>query len=133
MGRWEEVEHTADVAVRVWGDDLRDLFATAAGAMFSLAAVAGEGEPVVQSVDLSTLDLETLLVDWLNELLYLHERERAVFTSFEFNALSETRLKATVVGRPVRAYQAHIKATTFHNLEVIRRPGGYVTEIVFDI
>ncbi len=133
MGRWDEVEHTADLALWVWGEDLQDLFSTAAEAMFRQVATAGEGETVTGKVDLAAPDVEILLVDWLNELLYLHERERAVFSTYEFDHLSETQLTATVVGEPVDEYWAHIKAATFHNLEIVRRADGYETEIVFDI
>jgi len=67
MGRWVEREHTADALLTVWGDDLADLFITAARATFALIAPWGEGEPVVVRITLSAPDVETLLVDWLND------------------------------------------------------------------
>ncbi len=135
MGTWQELDHTADLALRVAGVDLADLFATAARGMASLLV---EPEAVTLSesalVTLSAPDVETLLVDWLNELLYLGERGKAlsVYTAFEFATLTPTSLRATAYGGAVDHYEAVVKAATFHNLEIRKTPEGYETEIVFD-
>lgn len=135
MGRWQEIEHTADLALHVWGQDLRDLFATAARGMASLVAEVAPGAvPIVERrVTLSAPDVETLLVDWLNELLYLSEVEGVVFAKIEIPEISDSHLVATVGGYPVAEHLADIKATTFHNLAVIAGQVGYEVEIVFDI
>ncbi len=134
MGRWQEIEHTADLALHVWGGDLPDLFATAARGMFSLL-VDLAAVPATQTlpVTLAAPDVETLLVDWLNELLYWGEREQlAAYVEFEFAVLTPATLQATVRGGAVSEYFSYIKAATFHNLEVRVTPEGYETEIVFD-
>ena len=134
MGHWQEIDHTADLALHLWANDLSDLFATAARGMFSFVAVVDAAEPArAVTVTLSALDVETLLVDWLNELLYRTESEGVAFTAFEFEHLSPTRLTATAHGRPVSEYLSHIKAATFHNLSIATTPDGYETEIVFDV
>lgn len=134
MGRWQEIDHTADLAVHLWGDDLRDLFATAARAMFSLIVAPGAVQPErTAAIALDAPDVETLLVDWLNELLYLSEAEGVAFTTFEFAHLSLTQLRATARGGPVAEYLDYVKAATFHNLAVTRTSEGYETEIVFDM
>ncbi|MGC9356928.1 MAG: archease [Anaerolineae bacterium] len=135
-GRWEEVEHTADLSIHVWGEDLEDLFATAAQGMFALLVDAEEISTTERvSIVLDAPDVETLLVDWLNELLYLGERGEGLraYVDFEFELLTSTSLRATARGGPVERYESYIKATTFHNLEVRSTPEGYETEIVFDI
>jgi hypothetical protein len=93
--RFEEIEHTADVAIRVWGRDLAELFANAAYGMACQLADPGEVEQTVeQSVELNAYDVETLLVSWLGELLYLGEREECVFTDFDLLEVTLTRLWA---------------------------------------
>ncbi len=134
MGKWEEIDHTADLALHLWADDLAALFITAARGMFSLvAAPQEEGTSRALAISLTALDVETLLVDWLNELLYLSETESLVFTGYELSHLTPTALEATVTGKPVAMYYNYIKAATFHNLSVDMTPDGYETEIVFDI
>ena len=133
MGRWQELDHTADLALRVWGADLADVFGTAARGMFALLTDV-DGVVVTRSVSvaLDSLDAEALLVDWLNELLYLSEAEGLAFTSFVFAVLSPTHLEARVEGGPMQEYWNYIKAATFHNLEIRPTGEGYVTELVFD-
>lgn len=134
MGCWEEIDHTADIAVRIVGDTLADVFSTAAVAMFELLAEPEEGGlPVSEDVRLEAIDRESLLVDWLNELLYLHERDEIVIVDIAFEQLRSTELQARVRGLPVRTYQRSIKAATFHDLEITRGQGEYRTTIVFDI
>ena len=134
MGHWEEVDHTADIALHIWGDSLEDLFATAARGMFSMMAVADlEGEPVTVSIALTALDADLLLVDWLNELLYLSETWSAVFTEFEFEQCVPTQLHAKARGYPIAVTRGYIKAATYHNLKIVESERGLETEVVFDV
>jgi len=133
--RFKEIEHTADIAIRVWGRDLAELFANAAyGLASQLADLTGIERTVERSIELEAYDLETLLVTWLGELLYLNERDALVFTEFEVRELAPTRLRAVVRGGGVAAKQrGHIKAVTFNDLEIVRTAEGYETTIVFDV
>lgn len=134
MGHWQELDHTADVALRVWGADLADVFTTAARGMFALLTdIASISTTRTLRVELDSLDAEALLVDWLNELLYLTEVEGLAFTDFSFEVLTSTRLKACAQGGPLTEYASYIKAATFHNLVIQLIPEGYVTELVFDM
>ncbi len=133
MGRWQEIEHTADLALHLWGDDLPDLFTTAARGMFAFVAVDVAAAPTrAVPVTLEALDVETLLVDWLNELLYWTEIAGLAFTAFDFETLTPTHLVATAHGAPITEYGKYVKAATFHDIAVLQTPEGYETEIVFD-
>ena len=133
MGHWQEIEHTADLALHLWADDLPDLFATAARGMFSLFVEVDDAAPVeTTTLTLTALDVETLLIDWLNELLYLLEVPGIAYTTFEFAALTPTALTATLRGGPIATYGGYVKAATFHDLAIVATPAGYETEIVFD-
>jgi SHS2 domain-containing protein len=132
--RFEEIEHTADIAIRVWGHDLGALFSNAAyGMAYQLADPDEVGLSVERSVELDAYDVETLLVSWLGELLYLGEREECVLTDFDLHEITPTRLRATVRGGPVREHRRHIKAVTFSDLEIVHNDEGYETMIVFDV
>jgi len=111
--RYQQLEHTADLALRIYGGDLRELFANAAYAMFSQLADVGRAKTTVhQHVEVQGSDGESLLVNWLNELLYLHETEGQVYTEFDIQELTTTCLKATVYGTEARAVHLIIKAAT---------------------
>jgi SHS2 domain-containing protein len=132
--RFEEIEHTADIAIRVWGRDLAELFANAAyGMAHQMADVDTVERTIEHAVELQAYDAETLLVAWLGELLYLAERDGAVFTEFDRLDVAPTRLQATVRGGPAPGHQRHIKAVTFSGLEIVQTDAGFETTIVFDV
>ena len=133
-GHWREIDHTADLAIKVFGSDLRELFTTSAQGMFSLAFEPDEGQTQRQfTVKLTAPDTETLLIDWLNELLYLSEKYHMYFTRFDYPIFSPTALTARISGLDIQTTKQVIKATTFHNIAIDNSPEGYHTEIVFDL
>jgi SHS2 domain-containing protein len=132
--RFEEVEHTADLALKVHGHSLEEIFANAAYGLFSLMADLENLPPSFnRKVHLEAPDRESLLVDWLNELLYLHEVEEEIYTRFEIENLSSTALSATVWGAKMKASKLTVKAATFHDLEIRQTEDGYLVTVVFDV
>jgi len=135
--RFREVEHTADRALWVWGADLPALFAGAARGMYSLMDEELGDRGLVptrwRNVALEAVDRETLLVEWLNELLYLAEAEDLLFVDFQVTSLSDSRLEARVGGVPAGVTRGDIKAATFHGLELLRDGEGWSTVITFDV
>lgn len=132
---FEVVEHTADWALRVRGRDLAGLLVHAAQGMSTLlvgdlTAVPLETE---RAVVLDAYDAETLLVDWLSELAFWAEMEQLVFREFTVTAVTPTHLEATARGGPVAEIEKHIKAVTYHNLEIKTIPDGLEVTIVFDV
>jgi SHS2 domain-containing protein len=131
---FEELEHTADLALKVHGHSLEEVFANAAYGLFSLMADLDGLEPTIsREISLESLDYETLLVDWLNELLYLHEVEEEIYSHFEIEALSSTALSATIWGAKTEASKLTVKAATFHDLEISETDDGYLVTVVFDV
>ncbi len=131
--RFEEIEHTADLALRVYGRDVKELFANAAQGMFALMAEPSEEPACEREVSLETTDYESLLVDWLNELIYLHEVEGETYSQFAIETLSPRKLQAHVTGGPTKSKTRAIKAATFHELAIKETANGLVATIVFDV
>lgn len=134
---FEEIEHTADVGLRVRGKDLADLFVNAARGMWTLIVPdIDEVEPVVtRRIELEAVDLEVLLVDWLSELLFLHETEYEAYSRFAVHEISPTHLQAEVRGGPVNGHplRKHIKAVTFNDLSIEETAEGWSAMVVFDV
>ena len=133
---FRELDHTADLAIEVWGEDFPSLLVHAAEAMFALQGMPRAAEQTVRRrVELDAPDRETLLVDWLNELLYLSETHGEVYTAFELAEVSGTgaALRATVVGQKGYPTKREIKAATFHDLRIVEDSGELRTRIVLDV
>ncbi len=132
--RFEEVEHTADLALRIHGRTLRELFANAAYAMFSQLADLDRIVPTVtREVTVEGIDYESLLVNWLNELLYLQDTRSEAYASFQIHRLSRRQLQATVCGGKTESIHTLIKATTYHGLSIDKIQGRYTSTVVFDV
>jgi riboflavin kinase/FMN adenylyltransferase len=132
--RYLEIDHTADRALRVWGDRLPDLFVGAARGMYSLMAdLNGLVATQWQEVRLEALDRETLLVDWLNELLFLTETEGTMFVEWQIESLTDHVLVARAGGVSAEVTKAHIKAATFHDLALVEDEMGWSTVLTFDV
>ncbi len=74
-----------------------------------------------------------MLVDWLGELAYWAESEMLVFTSYSFAHADDTKLKATISGGVVPTLTKHIKAVTYHDLNIVETESGLVATVVFDV
>ena len=129
---------TADKGIRAWGRDLAEVFVNAARGMWSLMVEAGTARADrMLPVRVEASDRETLLVAWLNELLYLHEVEEFVAAKFAITHFSDTRLEAEVWGERVdrgrHPLVGHVKAVTYHLLRVQPADGGWEAQVVVDV
>lgn len=130
---FKEKKHTADWALLVWGKDLESIFVEAVRGMNSLLAPVLEPSPLeTRECSLTGTDNESLLVAFLNELIYFLEQEKLVFDSIDLQ-ITPGRLDAQMQGKRVLNAEKLIKAVTFHNLEIEQTPKGYQVEIVFDV
>jgi SHS2 domain-containing protein len=128
-----EIEHTADWELLVWGPNLASLLEQAARGMYALSQMnLGTGPRVRREFEISFADGESLIVDFLSELLYFAEEENLAFDGFHIQA-EETACKFRVSGAPILEQAKEIKAVTFHQLKVRETETGLAVNIVFDV
>ena len=135
---FEIMEHTADAGIVAHARSLEELFANAAAGMFSLMADLGGVRQIEQrEIEVEARDREALLVRWLTELLYYLDAEEMLFSRFEVEEATDTRLRARAFGERIdpRRHSLHfgVKAVTRHMLEVAPEDSGYRARILFDI
>ena len=134
---FEIIDHTADVGIIAYGADINQAFANAAKAMFSLITELDNVEEVLyRDTELTATDEESLLVEWLNELIYLFDAENLIFKRFDITELDYRRLKGRSYGEKVdklkHKLKIGIKAATYHMLKIDRSDGCKV-QVLFDI
>ena len=132
----EELGHTSEIGLRIHADAPEQLFACAARAMFGLLRVRPDvARPAIHHrVTISSIDGESLMVDWLSKLLYLHETAGALFTDCTILRWTATHLEAEVQGHPpLEPPAVHVKAVTYHQLLVQANADGWTAQIYFDI
>ncbi len=135
---YEVFEHTADIGIHAFGATFSELFVHAAQGMESLM-VDPDQVCVITSREITVEghDAVSLLIAWLNALIFLFDTEYLLFRDFTMDAISETRLTARVSGEAYD-HQRHdlssaIKAATWHEASVSQSKDGYQARIIFDL
>lgn len=132
------IDHTADLGIRVRGDDLSQLFANAALALFDIIAKGSRIECSAElTMEINGDDWADLMVNWLRELLYLWNGKGRLVHSLKILSLVEYTLTA-VVKYDLYAEKKHtinreIKAVTYHQIEVGQVSKGWTAQIIFDV
>ena len=134
---FEIVDHTADVGIIAYGADIKQAFANAAKGLFSLITELDNVQEVLyRDIEITATDKESLLVEWLNELIYQFDTENIIFKRFDITELDNTRLRAKNYGEKVDSarheLKTGVKAATYHMLK-IDKGDGYKVQVIFDI
>jgi SHS2 domain-containing protein len=138
MKRFEILDHTADIGIIVYGEDLKSLFENAGEAFFHLITDLKKVRlRTERKIEIGGESLERLMVDWLNELLYLHDVENLLFKRFQVETVGEEGLKASVRGEffqeGAHVIKTGVKAVTYHQLEVRQEKEGWRARIILDL
>jgi SHS2 domain-containing protein len=135
---YRQLSHTGDLAWRLWGRDLPELFENAGGALSAtLTDRRYLRRGVTREVRLEAFDRESLLVDWLNHLLYLFDIDGFLGRNFQVESLTPEGLKARVTGEifdPAHhPSRTGVKAATFHQLSIAPAGDGWQATVVLDL
>jgi SHS2 domain-containing protein len=140
MGRAETFDHTADLGLRIFGNDLPDLFRTAGEGLFGVivANLADVQDVSSDRVALTADTTEDLLFQWLNELIFISETKHRLYHRFDVTIdVSGCRLEARIGGEPIdrsrHVLDHEVKAATRHGLSLREEQGGWVAEVIVDI
>jgi len=143
---FEVLPHTADIKIRAYGNTLEEFFRNSIIGMFQVIGpkISGckkEHERVVCSnlpehhvVNIEAPDLDSVLVDFLSEALYLSDVHNEAYLDAKVHQVSGTSIHATIYGVKVQGFEVvEIKAVTYHEMHVEKIDGVWQSDIVFDI
>ena len=130
----EIADHVSEVRLRVRASSLGGLLVEAGRAIAELQLRGAEASSAGwRTIELSAPDRALLLVDWLNELIYLAEAERWVGVHFDVDSAEDGQLRARVRGVRLEHSVSLLKAATLHELRVAEIPGGLEGEVILDV
>lgn len=138
MKRYSVISHPSDMGIATKGKSLKEAFENAAFGMMDVMYDMSKAKPKEKAVlSVEGDDIQSLLVNWLNELLYLSDARRLIISKFKISKISDKMLEAVVWGEvfdPSRhAAKTYIKAATFDQIEVSKKNGGYSVRLIFDV
>lgn len=136
MASFEILEHTADVGILAEGASLGEVFEQAALGLADIMGIHAPGGGETLDIEVEATDTGALLVDWLSEILWLHDSRDALLGGVEAVEITETRAKGRVrlvprSGKDVEGTQ--VKAITYHQLEVEPNGAGWHARVFVDV
>jgi SHS2 domain-containing protein len=129
---YQWVDHTAELQLHIAAPDEAAVFEEALRAFHELIADGTTGDLVSFEVELAAPDRATLLVRWLDELVYRAETEDLVPEDLERLELNAGGLVATVRARPGKPRHL-VKGVTYHRLAFERGAPGCQATVVLDV
>lgn len=130
--------HTADVKLFVKAGSLKNLFKEAMLGMIEIISAPAKelkrkAKGKTRKIIVESLDANSLLIDFLNEVLYQTQVNREIYTDIKFSVFRTPKLKAEIFGHRVSEFEEDIKAATYHGEGVKKTATGFETAILFDI
>ncbi len=138
MGSYSLLEHPADVGVEARGENPEAAFAAAAEGLVSVMVDPATVRPAAsRRVALEAADMESLLVRFLNEIIFFFDTEHFIVSSVEIPSIESGRLDAVLNGE-ILSHERHclrtdVKAATYHQLSITQIRGTWVIRVFFDI
>ena len=135
---FEFIDHTADIGILAYGADMKQVFANAARGLFSIITnLDSVAVKESRNIQVTAPDPEALLVQWLNELIYLFEAREILFNRFEITSITDTELSAKAFGEKINLakheLKTQVKAATYHMLKIEQYEVGFRAQVIFDV
>lgn len=130
---------TADVAFVAYGKDLNELFADAALAMFEVMINTKQVKSTVtRKVKLSGNDLQSLMFNWLNELLLYVDSESLVFSDFKVKVDEKkftlsAECKGEKINQEKHETRTAVKSATYHQMKIEKEKNIWKAQVILDI
>ena len=127
---------TSDVMFEAYGKDLKEVFANAAEAMFTVICHIKKVRPEKSIViEAEAENAGKLMIAWLQELIAAVDTEGMFFSKFDIQEISEKHVKAKCWGEPVSPEKGGtvVKAVTYYKFLFEKAAQGYKTRVAMDI
>ena len=141
-GKFEFLEHTADVYIRAHGKTMEEAYENAALAMFETITDTDQvAQSEADSIEVEAEDQYALLYNWLEALLVNSEIKGMLYSKFQINSWKETaenfKIKAKIWGEKFdpqkHPQKVAVKAVTYHRMVIIREMDRVILELILDI
>ncbi|MFC1593985.1 archease [Candidatus Omnitrophota bacterium] len=138
MKQYEIIDHTADIGIRVYGADLKELFINAGHGMFEIIA---DNSNITATkclkIELTAENTEELFVGWLRELLYQFNANLLILKDISIHDITPQSIKASVwcdtIDKARHSILTEIKAVTYHELKVEHIDSHWQAQVIFDV
>ena len=133
---FEEISHTADVKIRVHAPTLEALFSETFKALMQVMYGTNRARGILREIRIESSDVESLLADFLSDVLFVSEVESLVFSDACIS-IDGLRLTAELTGEPFDPLRhsggSEVKGISYSGLAITHEVNGYMLDIIFDV
>ncbi len=133
--RFKFLEHTADIKFQAFGKNLEEVFKNSALAMFNAMFSGKVKEKIRKKITAEGKDNESLLYNFLEELLVLFDSEGFFLSKVIKVKIKKRKIEAEVIGDYAENYKIHVdvKAITYNDMFVTKIGNKFVAQVVLDV
>ena len=133
---FEEISHTADVKIRVYAPTLETLFSETFKALMQVMYGNNRAGGILREIRIESSDNESLLADFLSEVLFVSEVESLVFSDACIS-IDDLCLTAELTGEPFDPVRhsggSEVKGISYSGLTITHEANEYMLDIIFDV
>lgn len=135
MASFEIIEHTADVGIRAEGATAEEAFEQATLGLADIVGGWRPGPGETVPIEVEARDRPGLLVDWLNEVLFLQDARDATINDVEVARVGDTLARGSVTLSPRNEVLegTAVKAITFHGIKMEPSGAGWLAQVYVDV
>ena len=136
LKKYEILEHKADLRIKVFGETKEELFSNALFGMTESQKpeITKPEEKNQRLIKIKSLDLSSLLVDFLSEVLYLSEVNQEVYNNIQFKKFTNKNIEGTLSGNKLKKIGVIVKGVTYHDLDIHQKKDKtWEATVLFDI
>jgi SHS2 domain-containing protein len=133
---FEELPHTADIKIRVRAPTLETLFSDTFESLMQVMYGTHRAGGILREIRIESTDYESLLTDFLSEVLFIGEVESLVFSEARI-IIDGFCLSAELSGEPFDSVRhsggSEVKGISYSGLTITHDAKGYMLDIIFDV
>jgi SHS2 domain-containing protein len=133
MKKFEFLPHTADVKIRVYGKNLKEIINNSLLALKNFWKPKLTKTKIEKEIKIESNNEVNLLIDFLSEVLAETYVEKAIFVKFEPQELASYSLSGKIIGYKFIFLSKDIKAITYHQVNLQKINHQYIFEFIIDI
>jgi len=133
--KFKILPHTADLKIQTYGKTKEELFLNMLKGMSECQKPEIRNkEKIKREIKIKSIDLPSLLVDFLSEVLYLSQVNKEVYFGAKFKKFFDTEIQGNLIGQKVERFGEDIKAVTYHGLDIHQKKDKtWEATVLFDI
>ena len=133
MKKYETLKHISDLKIRSYGRTLPEVFSHMVLGMFESCRPHLTKKKVNRKIKIKSADRESLLLNFLSEVLALSDINQEIYRMVRFDQFGENYLEAELKGYKIESKELEIKAATWHNLKIEKKNNTWQATVLFDI